>query len=86
MGGWDGLSYHGTSLHAPFRAVALGSYMVECHLQLDDTPSVLDAHSSLTVEEMLRLWDPITRWRVESAAMSNPIRSAREDAPIRPGL
>jgi N-acetylneuraminate synthase len=48
----DGLSYHGTQVAVPARAAIEGASMIEVHVQLDNEPSVLDAHSSLTVSQL----------------------------------
>lgn len=55
LGGYDGLSYHGTDWLVPARAVKLGAAMVEVHVQLDDTPSELEADVSLTTRQLRRL-------------------------------
>ena len=49
---FDGFSYHGTDPFMPALAAAFGAKMIEVHVQLDDVPSVLDAHSSLTVTQL----------------------------------
>ena len=51
----DGLSFHGTSLNAVLCAVEYGVGLIEVHVQLDDEPSYLDAHSSLTVSQLKEL-------------------------------
>lgn len=56
---FDGFSYHGTDPFLPALAAAFGARMVEVHVQLDDVPSVLDAHSSLTVTQLGQLVDMV---------------------------
>lgn len=51
----DGLSYHGTRWEVPAFAAASGARMVEVHVQLDDTPSELEANVSLTVSQLRQL-------------------------------
>jgi sialic acid synthase SpsE len=46
--GYEGFSYHGTDPMVPVYAVVAGAHVVECHLQLDDEPSELEANISLT--------------------------------------
>lgn len=50
----DGLSYHGTQVSVPLWAKQAAS-MIEVHVQLDDEPSHLDAHSSLTISQLREL-------------------------------
>jgi sialic acid synthase SpsE len=45
--GWLGFSYHGTDPLVPVYAVVAGAHIVECHLQLDEEPSELEASVSL---------------------------------------
>ena len=52
--GLDGVSYHGTDLLAAV-ALASQSQMFECHVQLDDVPSALEANVSLTVSQLREL-------------------------------
>lgn len=47
----DGGSYHGTNLEMA-RWIAEHTQILEVHVQLDDMPSVLDAHSSLTISQL----------------------------------
>jgi sialic acid synthase SpsE len=56
----DGLSYHGTDVHVP-STVAQEASLVEVHVQLDDIPSELDAHSSLTVSQLRKLCEAVRR-------------------------
>jgi len=52
--GLDGVSYHGTSLEAAC-ALAGASRLFECHVQLDDEPSELEADVCLTVSQLSAL-------------------------------
>lgn len=45
---YDGLSYHGTDPLIPVLAAYNGAKIVECHVQLHDAPSELEANVSLT--------------------------------------
>lgn len=45
---FEGFSYHGTDPMVPVVAAALGASLVECHMQLDEEPSELEANISLT--------------------------------------
>lgn len=51
-GRYDGYSYHGTDQLVPVLAVAHGARMVECHVQLDDEPSELEANVSLSISQV----------------------------------
>lgn len=57
----DGFSYHGTDVATPIKAIEMGALMVEVHVQLDDIPSELDAHSSLTVSQLQKLCEAVRR-------------------------
>ena len=48
---YEGFSYHGTDPRTPALAAALGASLVECHFQLDDEPSELEANVSLTASQ-----------------------------------
>lgn len=52
---FDGLSYHGTDPRIPFAAAMMGAKIIECHVQLDDEPSELEANVSLTMTQQARL-------------------------------
>ena len=53
---YDGISYHGTDVYQAMALKNLGPCkMIEVHVQLDDVPSYLDAHSSLTVSQLREL-------------------------------
>ena len=53
---YDGISYHGTDVYQAMALKNLGPCkMIEVHVQLDDEPSYLDAHSSLTVSQLREL-------------------------------
>ena len=55
-GQYDGISYHGTDVYQAMALKNLGvCKMIEVHVQLDDVPSYLDAHSSLTVSQLREL-------------------------------
>ena len=47
-GHYDGYSYHGVNGEIPALAALSGAQIVECHLQLDDEPSELEANVSLS--------------------------------------
>jgi sialic acid synthase SpsE len=49
--GFDGFSYHGTHPIVPLMAAMNGASIIECHFQLDDEPSELEANISLTTSE-----------------------------------
>lgn len=52
----DGFSYHGTSVETVTRiANAGGASLIECHVQLDDVPSELEANVSLTISQLREL-------------------------------
>jgi sialic acid synthase SpsE len=51
----DGLSYHGTTIRPCLVAMEDGVRLVEVHVQLDDEPSDLEAHVSLTVSDLAKL-------------------------------
>lgn len=54
--GWtDGLSYHGTDVDLPIKAVLCDAKMVEVHVQLDDEPSELEANVSLNMTDLAKL-------------------------------
>ena len=57
MGDFDGLSFHGTKLTLPKRAIAAGARLVEVHVQLDDEPSELEKDVSLTIKQLKQLCD-----------------------------
>jgi sialic acid synthase SpsE len=65
LNGYDGFSYHGTDWAVPSIAAALGSKLVECHLQLDSEASELEANVSLTASQMTRL---VAKARQQEAA------------------
>jgi N-acetylneuraminate synthase len=50
--GYGGFSYHGTDPLVPLLAAAHGARVVECHVQLDDEPSELEAGVSLTIRQL----------------------------------
>lgn len=52
---FDGLSYHGTDPFVPALAAAYGAEWLEVHVQLDDEPSELEAHVSLTMSQLADL-------------------------------
>jgi pseudaminic acid synthase len=49
--GFDGFSYHGTDIFIPAAAALMGASIIECHFQLDDEPSELEANISLTASQ-----------------------------------
>lgn len=49
---YDGFSYHGTDPVVPLLAAAHGAKVIECHIQLDDEPSELEANVSLTIRQL----------------------------------
>lgn len=53
--GYRGFSYHGTDWLQPARAQLCGAELIECHVQLDDEPSALEANVSLTIAQFARL-------------------------------
>lgn len=55
----DGYSYHGTEWQVPRLAARLGASLVEVHVQLDDTPSELEANVSLTVGQLRELCEGV---------------------------
>ncbi len=62
----EGYSYHGTDPLVPLVAAALGAAVVECHVQLDDEPSELEANVSLTMTQLAWLrgaLDTVEAWR-----------------------
>lgn len=63
VGRFDGFSYHGTDAFVPALAIAYGVDTVECHVQLDDVPSKLEANVCLTVSQLADLvrWKTIAR-------------------------
>ena len=52
---FDGFSYHGTDPMVPVYAVVAGAHVVECHLQLDDEPSELEANISLSATQFAHM-------------------------------
>jgi len=63
---YHGFSYHGTDPTIPLMAATLGASVIECHVQLDDVPSELEANVSLTVSQLADLVASIRRmeeWR-----------------------
>jgi len=63
---YHGFSYHGTDPGVPLMAATLGASVIECHVQLDDVPSELEADVSLTVSQLADLVASIRRmeeWR-----------------------
>lgn len=59
--GYDGFSYHGTDPLIPALAVTQGAQLVECHFQLDDEPSKLEAGVSLTATQFAEMVSMIRR-------------------------
>ena len=51
----NGFSFHGTSVAIPMAAIDYGATLIECHVQLDDEPSELEEHVSLTVTDLAQL-------------------------------
>ena len=63
---YHGFSYHGTEPAIPLMAATLGASVIECHVQLDEVPSELEANVSLTVSQLADLVASIRRmeeWR-----------------------
>lgn len=64
--GYDGFSYHGTDPLAPVMAAAMGAQIIECHLQLHDQPSELEANVSLDERQfadMVAMVRKLEAWR-----------------------
>lgn len=59
--GFLGFSYHGTHPLAGVVAASLGAKMIEVHIQLDETPSALEANVSLTVSQFANMAHMIRR-------------------------
>jgi pseudaminic acid synthase len=58
---FDGFSYHGTNPSVPALAATIGASLVECHFQLDDEPSELEANVSLTASQFARMVEDIRK-------------------------
>lgn len=56
---YRGLSSHSLDLRLPIAAVARGAKMLEYHVQLDDEPSELEAHISLTMTQLRRMVEDV---------------------------
>lgn len=55
MRSFEGYSYHGIEPLIPTIAALYGAHIVECHFQLDDEPSELEAAVSLTATAFARM-------------------------------
>jgi pseudaminic acid synthase len=57
--GFDGFSYHGTDIYPCINAAVSGASLIECHFQLDDEPSELEANISLTASQFKSMVDGV---------------------------
>lgn len=58
---YDGFSYHGTDPAIPAMTVGFGAKLIECHFQLDDEPSELEANISLTASQFATMVEYVRR-------------------------
>jgi N-acetylneuraminate synthase len=64
FGKYAGFSYHGIDAVVPLLAAAHGANVVECHVQLDDEPSELEASVSLRMRQLGWLTSALAAERV----------------------
>lgn len=58
---FDGFSYHGTDPLPCIVAATLGAKLIECHMQLDNEPSELEANVSLTASQFAQMVQQVRR-------------------------